>query len=233
MSTILPFQQQPSLHAQVAEQLREGIFNQTLPPGEIIDELAWCEQWGISRTPLREALKVLAAEGLVEPVARRGCKVVEMTDHDADTLFPLMALLEGRCALEATQRATDLDRRNLQRLHDELEHAAAARDITAYYQANHRFHTTVQALADNRWLDRVTSDLRRFVRLMRGRQLKLAGRIEASINEHRVLLAAMIAGDAQRAERAMHDHLIAQHAALVKLRAQEAKSAKKGGKHAS
>jgi len=76
----------------------------------------------------------------------------------------------------------------------------------------------VQRLAGNRWLDRVTADLRKFVRMLRGRQLILPGRIDASINEHRVLLAAMLERDAARAERAMHDHLLAQHAALKTLR---------------
>ena len=80
---------------------------------------------------------------------------------------------------------------------------------------------TVQALAGNRWLDRATGDLRRFVRLLRGRQLNWPGRIEASINEHRVLLDAIVQRDAARAERVMHDHLMAQLAALKALRAHE------------
>ena len=108
----------------------------------------------------------------------------------------------------------------MQRLQDELERHAAAQDIDGYYRANHDFHSFVQQLADNRWLDRVTSDLRRFMRLMRGRQLALPGRIDASINEHRVLIDAFLQRDAARAERAMHDHLMAQLVALNKLRRQ-------------
>jgi DNA-binding GntR family transcriptional regulator len=231
MSNVVAFQSQ-SLHNQVGERLRDMIFDRSLPPGSFIDEVALAQSWGISRTPLREALKVLAAEGLVELIPRQGCRVIEMSDHDADTLFPLVALLEGRCAFEATARIDDAARRRLQRLHDDLEHAASAQDIDGYYRANHTFHTFVQSLAGNRWLDRVTSDLRRFVRMLRGRQLKLPGRIDESINEHRVLLAAMLAGDAARAERAMHDHLICQHAALVKLRKLESKSLRKGKPHA-
>jgi DNA-binding GntR family transcriptional regulator len=79
----------------------------------------------------------------------------------------------------------------------------------------------VQALADNRWLDRATNELRRFLRLLRGRQLNWPGRIEASINEHRVLMDAVTQGDAARAERVMHDHLLAQLAALKALRTHE------------
>ena len=83
----------------------------------------------------------------------------------------------------------------------------------------------MQKLADNRWLDRVTGDLRRFMRLMRGRQLALPGRILASINEHRVLIDAFEQRDAARTERAMHDHLMAQLVALKKLRRSRARSA--------
>jgi DNA-binding GntR family transcriptional regulator len=197
------------------------VFERQLAPGQWIDELALARDWQISRTPLREALKVLAAEGLVVPVPRQGCKVAEISEDDADELLPVMALLEGRCAYEAVRKASDADVRRLQRLHEQLEKHAATQNIDGYYRANHEFHTAVQALAANRWLDRATDDLRRFVRLLRGRQLNWPGRIQASINEHRVLLDAIVQRDAARAERVMHDHLMAQLAALKALRQHE------------
>jgi len=207
-----------SLHEEVATRIRNRVFDRQLVPGQWIDELALAREWQISRTPLREALKVLAAEGLVTPVPRQGCKVTELSEDDADALFPVMALLEGRCAYEAVRKATDADIRVLKQLHDKLEKNAATRNVEGYYRANHEFHTKVQALAGNRWLDRATGDLRRFVRLLRGRQLNWPGRIDASINEHRVLLDAIVQRDAARA---MHDHLMAQLAALKALRAHE------------
>lgn len=217
-----------SLHDNVAERLRALVFERQLAPGEFIDEKALAGQWQISRTPLREALKVLAAEGLVELVPGRGSRVVTLTDDDADALFPVMALLEGRCAHEATLRASDEDLVELRQLHERLERHAALADVDGYYRANHAFHTKVQALANNRWLDRITSDLRRFLRLLRGRQLQLPGRIDASINEHRVLIDAIGTRDAARAERAMHDHLLAQLAALKVLRQRERATRRSG-----
>ena len=175
----------------------------------------------VEPAPLREALKVLAAEGLVTLVPRQGCRVTELSEDDADELFPVMALLEGRCAFEAAKKATPADLKQLRRLHDVLEKHAAAQNVDGYYRANHEFHTRVQALADNRWLDRATNDLRRFLRLLRGRQLNWPGRIDESIREHRALMAALEKGDAARAERLMHDHLMAQLAALKALRAHE------------
>ena len=210
-----------SLHDGVAARLRTMVFDGQLGPGAWIDEKALAEHWQVSRTPLREALKVLAAEGLVELVPHRGCRVIELTEDDAESLFPVMALLEGRCAYEAAAKATDDDLRELRRLHDELERHAAAHDLDGYYRANHGFHSRVQALARNRWLDRATGDLRRFLRLMRGRQLALPGRIDRSIEEHRQLIAAFEQRDAARAEAAMHGHLMAQLKALKQLRQTE------------
>jgi DNA-binding GntR family transcriptional regulator len=223
MADPIPFRG-TSLHDGVAARLRTMVFERQLAPGQWIDEKALAKEWLVSRTPLREALKVLAAEGLVELVPQRGCRVVELSDDDADQLFPVMALLEGRCALEAATKAGDAELAELKRLHDELERRAAARDVNGYYRANHVFHSRVQALADNRWLDRATGDLRKFLRLLRGRQLNLPGRIDASINEHRVLIDAFMQRDAARAERAMHDHLMAQWRALQQLRALEQRS---------
>ena len=98
-----------SMHDGVAARLRAMVFERELKPGDYIDEKALATRWQISRTPLREALKVLAAEGLVELVPRRGCRVIEMTDADAEALLPVMALLEGRCAYEAVRKAGDDD----------------------------------------------------------------------------------------------------------------------------
>ena len=119
------------------------------------------------------------------------------------------------------RKATDAEVKALRRLHDVLEKHAAANNIDGYYRANHDFHTRVQALAANRWLDRATNELRRFLRLLRGRQLNWPGRMAASINEHRVLIDAFEQRDAVRAERVMHDHLMAQLVALKALRANE------------
>lgn len=217
-----------SLYEEVAARLRGMVFEHQLAPGQWVDERKLAADWQISRTPLREALKVLAAEGLVTLVPRQGCKVAEISEDEAETLFPVMALLEGRCAYEAVRRAGAAEVQALRRLHDALERSAAAGDIDGYYRANHAFHSQVQALAANRWLDRAINDLRRFLRMLRGRQLNLPGRLDASINEHRVLIDAIGQRDSARAERVMHDHLIAQLTALKALRAAEAQ----GRRHA-
>ena len=111
--------------------------------------------------------------------------------------------------------------RGPRRLHDTLEKQAAAHNVDGYYHANHDFHTRVQSLADNRWLDRATNDLRTFVRLLRGRQLNWPGRMQESMAEHRALVDAVERRDAALAGRLMHDHLLAQLTALNAMRAHE------------
>ena len=94
-----------SLHDEVAAQLRERIFAGEWPPGTFLDEIRLAQEMRISRMPLREALKVLTVEGLVRHEPRRGCFVNEVTEQDLDEIFPVIALLEGRCAYEAAQNA--------------------------------------------------------------------------------------------------------------------------------
>jgi len=204
-----------ALYQEVADRLRRLIYAGDLPPGSWVDEQALAERFGTSRTPLREALKVLHAEGLVRLDPRRGSYVAgELTPQDLDDLFPVMALLEGRCAYEAVRKCTPVDVARLEAIHARLEKQAAARDVDAYYQDNYVFHETIQELARNPWLSRIVSGLRRFLRLLRGRQLRVPGRLRASLQEHRRVMRAVRRGDAKEAEELMRAHLLSQRAAL-------------------
>ena len=206
--------QAPSLHEEAAERLREQIFAGALPPGSFLDEVALCERLAISRTPLREALKVLVAEGLLRHEPRRGCFVAEVTERDLDEIFPVIALLEGRAAHEATDRAGSADIAALQALHQRLrEHAEAGR-INDYYDANYAIHEAFITLADNRWLAQVIGDLRRILRLARHQTLHVPGRLQQSLSEHLAVFAALQCRDAAAAEQAMRDHVLAQRDAL-------------------
>ena len=210
-----------ALYQEVAARLRERIYAQALTPGAAIDEQTLAEEYGISRTPMREALKVLHAEGLVVLEPRRGCFVTELDKQDIDELFPLMALLEGRCAYEAVKKATLTEVKKVEELHNKLEKAAAAEDVDKYFDLNCQFHELVQKLARNKWLERTTNDMRKFLKLMRGRQLYLPGRLQQSLAEHRMLLAAFQSHNYAAAEKIMHDHLINQRVALLEYDARE------------
>ncbi len=206
-----------ALYQEVAERLRQRIFAHELTPGDWIDEQKLAEQYGISRTPLREALKVLAAEGLVDLKPRRGCYVTEISRQDIDDIFPLMAMLEGRCAFIAVQLAKPADIRDLKAIHEKLELAAKESRIDAFFEANQEFHRRIQELTNNRWLLSVIQDLRKVLKLSRLHSLSLEGRLQQSLEEHRIIMAAFEAGDAGKAEKSMHDHLLYGREALAKM----------------
>lgn len=214
-----------ALYQEVAERLRQRIFAHELAPGTWIDEQKLAEQYGISRTPLREALKVLAAEGLVELKPRRGCYVTEISREDLDDIFPLMALLEGRCAADALRRAQPADLAELRAIHERLENAAREGQIEAFFEANQTFHRRIQELAGNRWLLSVIHDLRKVLKLSRLHSLSLEGRLQQSLQEHRAIMAAFEAGDVPRVEGLMHDHLLSGREALARMDAKVARAA--------
>ncbi|MBI4985693.1 MAG: GntR family transcriptional regulator [Rhodocyclales bacterium] len=207
----------PALYEQVAERLRSRIYAHELAPGAWVDEQAIATEYGISRTPLREALKVLASEGLVTLKPRRGCYVTELSEQDLDEIFPVMALLEGRCAHEATRKASADDLKRLADIHADLERHAAANDPDHFFEANQQFHDALQELAGNRWLGQLIEETRKFIKLTRRDSLNLAGRLRQSLAEHRKILAAVQQRDPDGAARCMHEHILSGRAALAKL----------------
>lgn len=193
-----------ALYEEVAELLRQRIFRRELQPGAWIDEMRLAQELGISRTPLREALKVLAAEGLVTMKVRRGAYVTEVSEKDLRDVYHLLALLEADAAAEVAACAVAADLAALQALHDELEAAVADRD--RFFAVNERFHMALLERADNRWRLQMVADLRKVMKLNRHHSLLKRGRIEESLAEHRTLMAALRAGDAQAARDGMQRH---------------------------
>ncbi len=196
-----------AMYEQVAERLRLQILGHRLAPGSWIDEQAITAEFGISRTPLREALKVLAAEGLVTMKLRRGAYVTEVSERDLAEVYHLMALLESDAAATVAAQATDAQVDQLQQLHDELE--SRIDDREAFFAANESFHMRLLELADNRWRIQVVADLRKVMKLNRHHSLFRQGRLEASLHEHRELMAAIRSRDAGQARELMHRHIAA------------------------
>ncbi len=203
-----------ALYIEVADRLRRLIQSHAMAPGEWIDEQALASQYGISRTPLREALKVLATEGMVVLKPRRGCYVAQISGGDLEEIYPIMALLEGECAASAARRASDSDLVELAALHQRLEDSAAARDVEGFFDANQRFHLLIHHVAGNRRLAQMIDELRAVLKLQRHDSLYLEGRLVASLEEHRELLAALREHDAEAARSAMQRHIESSRRAL-------------------
>lgn len=197
-----------ALYEEVAELLRQRIFSRELEPGSWIDEMKIAEEYGISRTPLREALKVLAAEGLVTMKVRRGAYVTEVSQQDLSDVYHLLALLEADAAGVVAERATEAQLHTLQVLHAELEAAAIPGQVDRehFFAINERFHMQLLAIANNRWRDQMVADLRKVMKLNRHNSLLKSGRIGESLREHRALMAAIVARDAAAAMARMREH---------------------------
>jgi DNA-binding GntR family transcriptional regulator len=193
-----------ALYVEVAELLRERIFAQALAPGSWIDELKLSEEYGISRTPLREALKVLAAEGLVTMKLRRGAYVTEVSERDLHDVYHLLALLESDAAAVVAKRATDEELRELQALHQDLENAAGDRAL--FFTINEAFHRRLLELAENRWRDQMVNDLRKVMKLNRHHSLLKSGRLQESLSEHRLLVEALVQRNSTLAAQRMQAH---------------------------
>jgi len=192
------------LYEEVAERLRERIFQRELAPGSWIDELKIAEAFGISRTPLREALKVLAAEGLVTMKVRRGAYVTEVSEQDLREVYELLALLESDAASAVARQASASELAELQALHDDLE--AAQHDRDRFFAINERFHLRLLELAGNRWRQQMVGDLRKVMKLNRHHSLFKTGRMAESLAEHRAILQALMQHQPEAARDRMQAH---------------------------
>ena len=193
-----------ALYDEVAELLRQRIFASELEPGSWIDELRLAEEYGISRTPLREALKVLAAEGLVTMKVRRGAYVTEVNEKDQRDVYHLLSLLESDAAGVVATEATDDELQELQALHQDL--IAAATDREKFFQINERFHMRLLEIANNRWRNQMVDDLRKVMKLNRHNSLFKSGRLKESLKEHQAIMDALLARDAAATVQCMKAH---------------------------
>jgi len=195
-----------ALYEEVAELLRQRIFSRELVPGSWIDELKIAEEYGISRTPLREALKVLAAEGLVTMKVRRGAYVTEVSEKDLADVYHLLALLESDAAGVVARQASEDELSELQALHAALEAATDQRE--QFFALNEQFHMRLLEMADNRWRQQMVADLRKVMKLNRHSSLFKTGRLQESLAEHRAIMSALLARDVALTVQRMNDHFL-------------------------
>lgn len=190
--------------------IRQGL----LAKGDRIVEKQLCQTLGISRTPLREALRLLSSEGLIDLIPNKGAYVAQPSMQDIKELFEVMAILEGACARVVAEKMTRAGLAKIERLHGKLEKYFAADDHERYLKVNHEFHELLQEMAGNGVLNEVINSLRDRIQLYRYRQLYQPDRFQASVNEHRGLLEALRRRDPAAAESLMKTHLMNQCEAL-------------------
>lgn len=196
------------LHEDVAEHLRTMITEETLPEGSRVDEVELCALLEISRTPLREALKVLQSEGLISIEPHRGARVAAVDEAELQQLFDVLSGLERLAAELAAQRASDAELEAFRLLNLEMEAQYRARDPRAYFALNLQVHQQVIKMSGNRQLQRIHAQLSG--RTRRGRYFSTLSDAhwDASVDEHNALVEALLARDAKRAGRILFDHVI-------------------------
>lgn len=199
-----------SLADQLRESIEDAIATGKLPPGAPLDEAELTRQFGVSRTPVREALLQLCAAGMVDIRHRRGATVTQLSAQRLIEMFEVMAELEAMCGRHAARRMSDAERAALEAAHRACEAARSAGDADGYYRLNEHFHHLVYAGSHNEFLAAQASALHRRLRPYRRLQLRVKGRLAASFNEHQAIVDAIASGDGDQAAQALRDHVVVQ-----------------------
>ncbi|MFI9046095.1 GntR family transcriptional regulator [Streptomyces sp. NPDC053427] len=195
------------LRDQVSNALRAALISGELRPGEVYSAPALAEDFGISATPVREAMLDLAREGLVEPVRNKGFRITEVSERDLDQCTEIRALIEIPMVGRITRSATREQLEALRPVAEEIVRAARDHDLIGYLDADRQFHLSLLALSGNDRLVETVGDLRKRSRLYGLAALDERGELIPSAEEHLELLDLMLAGDAKRAEKCMAAHL--------------------------
>ncbi|ABQ32989.1 MULTISPECIES: GntR family transcriptional regulator [Bradyrhizobium] len=188
-------------------QLADDIVRGALAPGAPLDETEIAKRFNVSRTPVREALRQLAASGLIEARAHRGAVVARPSVDRLTGMFEAMAELEGLCAGLAAQRMTPVERQRLEAIHEELRNLSHAGNPERFHEVNERFHNAIYAGAHNAYIAEITLATRVRVQPFRRAQFRNLGRLAKSHAEHDRVVVAILRGDKAGAASAMKAHI--------------------------
>ncbi len=197
-----------ALHDEVVQRIRDLIVQGELAPGERVPERELCERFGISRTPFREALKVLATEGLIDIQHHRGAVVSIVTAKDVDDMFQVMGVLEALAGELACHQASDADVAAMEQLHEKMIGRYRENDLTGYFRFNQQIHEAIMQAAGNPVLINMYATLS--VRIRRARYMAnlSQARWDQAVAEHEEILKALQQRDGKRLGRLLRDHLL-------------------------
>jgi len=206
-----------ALHDQVAARLRTMLVEGRIAPGAKLNERELCEQLHVSRTPLREAIKLLSAEGLVDLLPNRGAVAVKLTEADVMHSFEMLAALEGLAGELAAERISDAQIAELRALHYEMMASHARRDLSGYYRLNARIHTAINEAAANPVLAQSYRAINARVQSLRFRTNQDEAKWERALAEHLQMIEALVARDAPRLRAILVGHLQAKRDTVLAL----------------
>lgn len=207
-----------TLAARLREQLADDIVRGVLAPGVSLEEAELAKRFDVSRTPVREAIRLLVASGLVEARPHRSAVVARATEAQLAGMFEALRELESLCARFAAERMTPPDHAELQRAHAALEAVVRAGDPQRYHELNEQFHAIIYAGTHNAYLERLTLETRARIAPFSRAQFRTLGRLARSHAEHDTIVRAIIDGKADRAAAAMRAHIGSVHDAYATYR---------------
>lgn len=196
-----------SLHDQVLSRLRTMLVEGTIPPGTKLNERELCERLGVSRTPLREAIKLLALGGMVDLLPNRGAVAVKLTEADVINTFEVLADLEGLSGELAAKRITTEERAQIRALHYDMMASFERRDLSGYYRINAQIHTALNNAARNPVLTSTYQSINSRVQSLRFRTNQNENKWKRAVTEHGLMLEALDARDAERLRAILTEHM--------------------------
>ena len=206
-----------ALHQQVVQRLRQMLLEGQIAPGAKLNERALSEALRVSRTPLREAIKMLAAEGLVELLPNRGAIAVELSEADILNTFEVMAGLEAQSGELAAQRITDAELNEIKAMHFEMLAAYTRRDLPAYYRLNSAIHSAINAAAKNPVLTDIYKQVNARLQALRFRSNQNDEKWRDAVKEHEQMVAALNARDPVAMRAVMSEHLAHKRDTVIQL----------------
>jgi DNA-binding GntR family transcriptional regulator len=220
--TELPEISRLSLHDQVAIRLRTLLIEGRIAPGAKLNERELTELLQVSRTPLREAIKLIAAEGLVDLLPNRGAVAVKLTEADILNTFEVLAALEAMSGELAAQRITDAELAEIQAMHFEMLASFTRRDLSNYYRLNSAIHAAINQAAKNPVLTRTYQSINARVQSLRFRTNLNEAKWQHAMHEHELMVQALGARDGAAMRKVLVQHLVNKRTAVVEqLRAGE------------
>ncbi|MGE8320442.1 MAG: GntR family transcriptional regulator [Comamonas sp.] len=224
-ASLLPTFERQRLHDTVVDHLRNFIVEGVLKAGTKLKERELCETLGISRTPLREAFKVLAAEGLVEISPNRGATVSSMSPEELQDMFELMGGLEAFSGQLACERITPVELAEIKALHYAMLACRAQEDLSGYYQLNRQIHDRINQAARNHALRQTYLSVNRRLQAMRFRSNLQKTKWDSAIKDHEDMLSALEARDGARLATILRQHLLDKREAVQHMQEDEAAAA--------
>lgn len=196
-----------SLTSLIFEKIREDILNGRYVSGDKLVEIKLADELGVSRTPVREALKQLELDGLVDNIPNRGVVVKGISKEDIDDILTIRLCIEGLVGQWAAERVTDPEIKELEEIFDLMEFYSTKGDVDKLFELNTKFHETLYQITKSRYLESVLNDFQLFIKTARNNSLKSEGRLKDALEEHRIIVAAIKHHDIEATRQALINHI--------------------------